>query len=202
MDNSDPDKTKKSDVNLPPIKLPPPDPFDTRNSNEGKNTLGKNTKAKDKKKSRHPTDRYEDVRREKKGGGCCASLGCLALLLILLVVGGVGYAGYVMAGDLKGYAVVQLRGREETVSESPTEPTIYIGQGRVIYNVPQTSAPVAIFAPEIEVSGEFQESLHLRGGKVTCQAGAICQKNLDVYAVEFVDEGIEVKGEKKGKTIK
>ncbi len=203
MENSDSDKPKKGDVNLPPIKLPPPDPFDTRNSNEGKNTFSKKLKNQDKKKKgRHPTDAYQDVRREKKGAGCCASLGCLVVLIFLLVVGAVGFAGYVMAGDLKGYTLVTLREDEATVSEAPAEPTLYVGQKRLIYNVPQTSVPVAIFAAEIVVQGEFQESLHLRGAKVTCQGGSICHKNLDVYAVEYIDEGIQVNGEKKGKTIK
>jgi len=202
MDNSDPDKPKPSEVNLPPIKLPPPDPFDTRNSKEGKTTFSKKSKEDKKKKSRHPTDKYQDVRREKKGTGCCASLGCFVVLVFLLVAGSVAYVGYVMAGDLKGYTVVQLRGEEETISEAPSEATLYIGPKRVVYNAPQTSVPVAIFAPEIQVLGEFHESLHLRGAKVTCQQGAICQKNLDVYALEFIDEGIQVNGEKKGKTLK
>lgn len=203
MSNSEEQGSKDSEVNVPPIKLPDPDPFDTSKSNEGSNSIQKRKKKqqKKKKKGRHPLDQYQDVRREKKGFGCCGGIGCLALVLILIVLGAGVYGSYYLFGDLKDYKIVQLEGVEETISDAPTEPTLFVGKGTVIYNVPITTVPLAVAGNVVEVSGEFEDKLSLRGAKVTCRVGTHCKGDLNVFAVEFIDEGAVVDGAKSGKTL-
>ncbi|MDF1816224.1 MAG: hypothetical protein P1V20_28750 [Verrucomicrobiales bacterium] len=202
MSNSE-DETppRDSDVNLPPIKLPEPDPFDTTKSNEGKNSFLKKKKKQDKKKGRHPLDRYQDVRKAKKGMGCCGGIGCFALIVVLLVVGAAGYGGYLLFGDFKDYTIVQLEGAEETISTAPGEPTFYFGKGKVVYNAPQSSVPIGVFGSEVEVSGEFFDNLSIRSPRVTLRSGTHVHKNLNIFAVEYIDEGAVVDGKKSGKTL-
>lgn len=188
------ENSEDEDINLPPIKLPEPDPFEKPDKGSGKK--GKKSK---KKKGRHPTDKYKDVRREKKGG-CCGCFGILALIFLLLV-GAFGFFGYVMFGEAKGYNVVQLEGRDEVISTAPEVATFYVGQGNVTYNVPQTSVPVMILGQNVDVSGEFSDNLSLRGSQITCRIGTHVRGDFSVYAVKYVDEGIQVDGAKSGKML-
>ncbi|MDF1753561.1 MAG: hypothetical protein P1U89_12355 [Verrucomicrobiales bacterium] len=199
---SDPgdESSKDPNISIPPIKLPEPDPFDTSGA---KDSRKQGKKAKKQKKGRHPLDQYKDVRKERKDWGCCGGLGCFALLILLIVVGGVGYCGYILAGDFKeGYEIVQLKGAEEIISTAPTTPTVYINsQGKIIYDAPATSVALGLVGQEVEVNGSFADNLLIRGVKVTCNNGTHVQSDLNIYAVEYQDNGVRVDGEKKGKVL-
>lgn len=188
------ENSEDEDIKLPPIKLPEPDPFDK--PDKGSSKKGKKSK---KKKGRHPLDGYKDVRKEKKGG-CCGCLGILALIL-LLVVGVFGFCGYVMFGEAKDYNVVQLESRDEIISSAPDVATFFVGQGNVTYNAPQTTVPIMILGQNVEVSGDFSDNLSLRGSQITCRVGTHVRGDFSVYAVKYIDEGIQVDGTKSGKML-
>ena len=101
----------------------------------------------------------------------------------------------------EGYTVVNLEAIGSTVSTAPVVPTLYIGQ-TVTYNAPVTSVPIAIVGQEITVSGEFLKEVSLTGVKVTGFATARFEEGLEVYAAEFYDQGITLKGNLTGQVMK
>jgi len=123
--------------------------------------------------------------------------------LILLIVAFVSAATYFGPGRFvaEGYTVVNLKDGEAHVNAAPDEPTLYIGRA-VTYSAPLTSVPVAIIAREITVSGDFLKKVSLTGAKVTALSTARFAENLKVYAAEFIDQGITLKGELSGRVMK
>lgn len=197
------DSTEDSDINVPPIKLPTPDRFDT-SKGDSSTKLGKKTRKQKKKKSKHPLDLHNNKKPRGNGaGGCCGAIGCFVLLIILVLVGGIGIPAYTLFKDFgDGYKVVQLEGLEEVISVAPNEPTLYVNpQGKIIYNAPQTAVRIGLVAQQVEVSGQFAGKLLIRGSKVTCKSNTHCLSDLNVYAVRFIDEGARVDGVKEGKTL-
>lgn len=187
---SDSSKEYEMPEGIPAPPLPKPDSFDLKNLQEG--TSEAYSKKAGKKEKPHPTDIYNASRnmKHKKGGKACGCLGCFGLIILLLIAAVAGGA-YYMAGDLisQGYKTVQLSGANETISTSPDEPTLYIGQ-TVTYDAPVTDVEIAILANEITFSGDFLEKASFRGAKVTGKADARTAKELNIIAVEFIDEGI------------
>lgn len=184
---------------------PPPAPNIQQTTDVGATYGGTGKEEKKKKKGRsHPTDPYEDVRKKKGCGGCCGCLGGFFALVLLLVIGlvaAVSYLGPAKYVVKDGYEMVHLTEAETIITEAPDKPTFYLGQGVVVYVPESTGTAIAIVAPEIEVSGNFQDDVSLTGAKVTCTSGSTFAKDLEIYAAEFYDKGIELKGELKGRVM-
>lgn len=200
-----------SDASTPPppndlpdgIPAPPPPRPDLKDLKHEGPTYGSEKSSKQKKKERsHPTDPYEPLKK-KKGCGCCGCLGGSLVAVVLLFLALAGAAVYFGPGRFvsEGYTVVNLEGSEATVGTAPEVPTLYIGQA-VTYEVPVTSVPVAIVGREIIVSGDFLKAVSLNGVKVTGLNTARFAENLEVYAAEFSDQGITLKGELTGRVMK
>lgn len=198
MENEKNNGSEEQDVNLPPINLPPPDKFDTSRGS----AASKKKKRKKKKMSRnHPTDSYKDHR--KPASGCCSAIGCFgffALILVLAVAGGVGWF---FLPFKSGYTFLRIDEPEIVITDAPDEATVFVApQSTVRYEAPTTTVPLGIVAKEVELSGSFLEDVTIRASQVTCRSEGTYSKNLDVYAVEFVNEGITVEGEMKGKSMR
>lgn len=189
--------------NLPDgIPAPPPPRPDLKDLKHEGPTYGAEKSSKKKKKERtHPTDPYEPLK--KKGCGCCGCLGGSLVAVVILLIALIGAVAYFGPGRfvVEGYTVVNLEGAEASVITAPDQPTLYIGQA-VTYNAPVTSVPVAIVAREITVSGDFLKKVSLTGAKVTGLSNARFAENLEVYAGEFFDQGITLKGELTGRVMK
>ncbi len=145
----------------------------------------------------HPTDAYPPLKKKK--GGCCGCVGSATLALTSLFIVLVGAVAYFGPGRFvaKGYTVVRLETAETMISVPPDVATLYIGQ-MITYKPPVTTVPVAILAQEMIVSGDFHDEVSLNGIKVTALSTARFAKNLEVYAAEFFDKGITLKGELDG----
>lgn len=202
-----------SDASIPPppqdlpdgIPAPPPPRPDLKDLNHEGPTYGseKSSQRKNKKRERsHPTDPYEPLKK-KNGCGCCGCLGGSLMALVVLLVVIASATVYLGPGRFvsKGFTVVNLKGTEVTVDTAPEVATLYIGNA-VTYDVPLTSVPVAIVGREIIVSGDFLKTVSLNGVKVTGSPTARFAENLEVYAAEFTDKGITLKGDLTGRVMK
>ncbi len=195
-DPSQPEPTPE----LPPDIPPPPD---IRSPQGNVPTYGSSDDPKGRKKSKdrsHPTDTYPPLRQKRGcGRGCGCFLG-FVLLLLAALAGGLFYFG---PGRFvsKGYQAVNL-GADATVDAAPTEPTCYFASGKVDWQVPVTTVPVAIIAREIHVVGDFHEEASITGVKVIATESARFAKDLEVIAAEFTDLGITLKGELTGRVMK
>ncbi len=200
MADDKPQGNDSDKVNLPPIKVPEPDQFNARDLDFEKRAKEKRKKNKDRK---HPTDGYKDVRKKRKGaGGCCAGIGCLGLIVVV-ILGVAGFFAYPVIEPVKDFARVRLDEATTTISEAPSEATLYFSGGSVTYSAPRTDVPIAIVATEVRISGDYTENVYLCGIKQTkVESGARFLKNLDVYTLDFVNEDADVRGELTGKTLK
>ncbi|HRQ91128.1 MAG TPA: hypothetical protein PLA50_20220, partial [Bacteroidia bacterium] len=160
--------------------------------------------AKSKGRSPHPTDSYPPLKKKKGCGGCCGCLTGIIVLVVLLLVAGVVATGYFGPGRFvkDGYKVVNLEGDDVTVDTAPTEGTFYLATGIVRWQVPSTDVPVALLGREVIMEGDFLEDVSLTAAKVTGTDKARFAKDLEVYAAEFHDLGITLKGKLKGRVIK
>jgi hypothetical protein len=206
---------KSEDLGMPEGIAPPPMPKpDLHDIIKEGPTYGEEKMDRKKKKRRgkkdasgggHPLDRVSINGRgpmqSKKG--CCGCIGGCFVLVVLffvalfVVVGWIGPARHLM----KGYEVVNhFDSPTVTISEAPDKPTAYLGN-EIIYNAPQTKVPVAIYGQNITVSGDFWETATLTGTKVTAMTTARFAKDLEIWAAEFIDEGLTLKGELQGRVI-
>ncbi len=198
--------TPEPDRNLPDgiPAPPPPRPPDLKDPRNAGPTYGDKDSKKTKKKRgerTHPTDPYPKL---KKRGGCCGCLGGM-LVIVLLVAVGIGVAvSYFGPGRFvkEGYKVVNLKEQESVIDSAPSEMTLYIASGSVTWNASVTQVPVAILAREVNVSGDFHENVSITAAKVTATPQARFAKDLEIYAAEFSDGGITLKGALKGRVIK
>lgn len=189
----------------PPITMPAPDLIDPRK--EGPTYGGdpkKNKKArKERGKRSHPLDPYEPMKKKKGCGGCCGCVGGFVGLVVLLMIALIVAVGWFGPGRyvFDGYEVVNLEEEQAMITEAPEKPTYYIGQN-IEYNAPSTLVSIAILGTEVKVSGYFGKDLGLSGVKVTGTSATTISGDLEVYASEFYDEGITLKGELTGKVMK
>lgn len=189
----------------PPITMPTPDLVDPRK--EGPTYGGDPKKEKKSRKKRgthsHPLDPYEPLKKKKGCRGCCGCLGgILGLIVVLLialtvVVGWFGPGRYV----IDGYEVVSFEEKQTMITEAPDKPTYYIGQ-EIEYNAPSTAVAIAILGSDVTVSGYFGKDLSISAAKVTVKSSTTISGDLEVYAAEFYDEGVNLKGELKGRAMK
>ncbi len=133
---------------------------------------------------------------DKKGCGCGSIIFFTLLLAIGLIVGG----AYWLMQPFKKAGFVEQRGQKITVSEAPTEKTLYLSD-TVNLSAGQVGVEIGIFAPIVELSGTYTEDVYIRAGTVHCAPGTVFQKDLDVIAIQYVNEGTVV-GELKGRIMR
>jgi hypothetical protein len=189
----------------PPEILPKPDIKDFRAAGP---TYGAETAkpSKRRKKERsHPTDPYEPLRKRHGCFGCGGCLAAVAVLVILLVASLVGAYFWMGPGRFvsRGYTVVNLGDQESAeITAVPDKPTVFLAPGKLRYHVPVTQVPVAIYARELHVEGDFHDEASLNAVKVTASAKARFAKDLEVNAAEFTDEGLTLKGALGGRVLR
>lgn len=188
----------------PPAILPPPDIKDPKKSGPTYGVTTSSSKRKRKKNERtHPTDPYPPLSRGKGRPGCHGCLGIVALLLVLAILGVV--AGYFWIGPgrfvSRGYTVVNLGTSDSTVETAPDKPTVFLASGTLLYRVPVTKVPVALFAREIEIEGDFHDTTSVNAVKVTATSRARFAKDLEIHAAEFTDQGLTLRGNLTGRTL-
>lgn len=193
---------------LPPGIPPPPPPRPDLRDFRGEGATygerdepGKRGKRGKKDKSttpRHPTDPYEPLKKPRR---LLARLVVVFAILVLLAAGAAAllvFAGpgrYVRAG----YEVVKLRSEEAVIDAAPDRATLYLGPGKISYSAPRTIVPVAFLAREVALSGDFHEEVSITCAKTALPPQARFAKDLEVYALEFRDGGITLKGRLKGR---
>ncbi len=204
QDESDPNESLPEGVPAPP--MPKPDLHNIIEEGPTYKTENeKDRKRKRKKKSsQHPLDRVAAPGTPAPGSkkSCCACGGCALLVIVLLIgalIGGVAWFGPGRFAK-EGYEVVQFETAREIVQTAPDSPTLYVGQ-EIIYEAPSTEVPIAIIGSEITISGDFLESVSLTGAKVTATPEARFAKDLELYALEFKDEGLTLNGSLKGRVM-
>lgn len=197
----EPEKASKEAPPSPPPIMPTPDIVD--GSKAGPTYGGDPTKQKaEKGKRKHPLDPYAPLKK-RKGCGCCGCLGggvavIVALFLVLvLVIAWAGPARYLF----RGYEVVNLEDEMTTITTAPTEPTYYLGQ-KIDYQAPATSVSIAILGTEVSLSGKFEKSVSVTAAKFFGKPSTAIAGDLEVYAAEFYDEGIQLNGELSGSVMK
>ncbi len=201
------EESKESVSGMPDgIPAPPPPKPNVIDPSADQPTYGgsKSADKKEKKGRRHPTDPYEPLKKKKGCGGCCGCLAGAGVLVVILLVALTAAVYFVGPGRYiakEGYIPVTFEEPETTISEAPDKPTMYIGNN-ITYNAPTTNVAIAIFGAEVTVDGDFTEDVSLTGAKVTGTATARFAKDLEVFAAEFYDKGIFLKGNLKGRVMK
>ncbi|MEM9016972.1 MAG: hypothetical protein AAGC68_08155 [Verrucomicrobiota bacterium] len=206
MSTEDPSE-KESSTDMPKGIPAPPTPKPNLHDNaKAGPTYGRGPeekkKTKRKKKATHPTDLHH--KKKKKGCGCLGCLGGSLLVLALLIVGLFLAVGWFGPGRFvtEGYSVVSVSEESYVISEAPEKPTYYIGSGSIEYNAPESVVPIAIAAREIVVIGTFYGDVSLTAPRVIAGEGSRFVTDLEVYAAEFIDEGITVEGNLEGSVLK
>ncbi len=189
----------------PPAIIPKPDIKDFRAAGP---TYGAETSKASKKRKRertHPTDPYAPLPKRRGCFGCGGCLGSVAILFILFVAALVGTYFWMGPGRFvsRGYTVVNLSGQESAeITAAPDKPTVFLAPGSLRYQVPVTQVPVAIYARELHVEGDFHDEASLNAVKIKATARARFAKDLEINAVEFTDEGLTLKGILNGRVIR
>ncbi len=188
------------------IPAPPPPKPNVIDPSADQPTYGgsKSADKKRKKGNRHPTDPYEPLKKKNGCGGCCGCLvgsGVLVAILFVALIAAVYFVGPGRYIATEGYEPVTFQDPATTISEAPDKPTMYIGNN-ITYNAPTTNVAIAILGAEITVDGDFTEDVSLTGAKVTGAATARFAKDLEVFAAEFYDKGLFLKGNLTGRVMK
>ncbi len=202
-DSSKSPEDRKTDELPEGIKAPPPPDPDLLDQSTLGPTYTRDPDGKRTKKGRsHPTDPYEPI---KKRSGCSGFCGCLSgigiivaavFITLVVVVSCFGPGKYAFAG----YKVVVLNEAEATITEPPTEATWFIGK-KITYSVPETRFPVAISGVVITIGGQFYQAVSLSANEVNGKPTAHFNRDLEIYANIFNDEGITLKGNLTGRVI-
>jgi len=201
------DDSSKSPEDLKTDELPegikaPPDPDLLDQSTLGPTYTLDSDGKRTKKVRSHPTDPYEPLKKKNGCGGCCGCLTGIGIIVaalfitLVVVISCFGPGKYAFAG----YKVVILDDSEATITEAPTEAIWFIGNN-VTYSVPETRFPVAISAAEITIGGQFYQAVSLFANQVNGKPTAYFNRDLEVYANIFNDEGISLKGNLTGRVI-
>jgi hypothetical protein len=124
---------------------------------------------------------------KSSGSGCLKATG-IGCLVILIGLGVVGYAGYrfvkrqytaVMERyEREGYKKVE--GQLIDVTETVTEPTIFVGQ--VVKIKKGSERGLALLCQTAEIDGKIAGNVHFYGQMLTIHKGAQLMRDLDVTA--------------------
>jgi hypothetical protein len=206
-ENRDPDLEMPEGIAPPP--MPKPDLHDiikegpTYGEQDSSSKKGKAGK----KKSSHPLDTVatpDKLPTNKSGGNACCVCVLVGLLLIALLAVTLVWAFFNIGPGRplkEDHEVVNHTDKETvTITEAPDAATYYVGN-RIVYEAPVTKAPVSFFGKTVHLNGDYYENVMVTGAKVTCTGSARFAKDLEIWAVEFIDEGITLKGELKGRVI-
>jgi len=190
----------------PPPPVPNPDLVDPRKA--GPTYGGTPDKKKRRKKGKqgmtHPTDLHHSKPPKSARRGCCGCLAAVSFVAVLLVaallaaVAWYGPGRYAISED---YRVVTFNEDDAVITEAPTEATLYMGRN-LLYEVEQTRVPVAFFAVEVVLNGDFWEDTSATATRVVGGPTARFAKNLEVFALEFEDQGVDLRGELRGRVTK
>lgn len=212
------EKNGKDDPNfgMPEGIAPPPMPKpDLRSIGEEGPTYGKRRsdggKSKRRKKNsepegyRHPLDSVaapgQQPKQARKGCcGCVAGIFAFFILISIAITVVVGWFGPARP-IFDGYEIVNHTGEETVViSTAPEGPTYYFGN-ELVYEPAVTEVPVAFAGRVVMLGGEFREPVTAAAAKVVGTERASFAKDLSIWAGEFVDEGIQLGGELKGRVF-
>ncbi len=180
---------------------PPPNIMNSSKVGPTYSDLETGKKKRRKKGRNHPTDAYEPMEKKKGCGGCCGCFGGAAALVVLALIAAVIWTGYYGPGRYfidREFEKVALKDDTTTITEAPEDPTFYIGNN-VVYEVPETTVPIAIVGSEVTVNGDFLDNVTITAAKITAAKGTRIAGDLEVWAGEFYDKGIVLKGELKGR---
>lgn len=210
-DSEDRDPDLEMPEGIAPPPMPKPDLHDivkegpTYGEKDSGKKKGKRRK-KEQKKSSHPLDNVATpgkVPKNKSGKGCCGCIFGFFALVLLLFVGLTAAVGVYGPGRhaKDGYEMVNHTDKETiTISEAPDKPTYYLGN-EIVYEAPVTEVPVAFAGTNVYITGDFHDNVTITGAKVVGTSSARFAKDLEVWAVEFVDEGITLRGDLKGRVM-
>ena len=114
----------------------------------------------------------------------CGS-GCLVLVLVLIgliVFGAHFFSAKVekMSSEFEDLGYEKVSGQMLEITESPTEPTLYLGQSVKLLDDVDTD--VAIVAQAAEIHATVNGTVHFRGQMLTIQPKAVLKKDLDLKA--------------------
>lgn len=170
--------------------LPKPDSFKKLppSAHEPGGSAGAGVLKRRKKKKKKDAD--------KKGCGC----GSFIIFTLLLLVSVLVAATFWLMQPFKKADFVEQRAISIGITEAPTEKTMFLGN-TVDISADQVDVEIGVFASSVELSGTFSENVYLRAAKVHCAPGTVFQKDLDVLALEYINEGTVV-GELKGKIVR
>lgn len=150
----------------------------------------------------HPLDPYAPL---KQRGGCKKTFGCffggVAILVVLFLVLVFAVAKMGPGKHLfSDYEVVHLEEAEAVITTPPDRPTCYFGQ-TIEYRATVTETSIAIVGTDVTVSGIFFKDLSVTAAKFKATSSTRISGNLEVYAAEFYDEGIDLRGELSGSVM-
>ncbi|MEM9281457.1 MAG: hypothetical protein AAGA96_06500 [Verrucomicrobiota bacterium] len=151
----------------------------------------------------HPTDPYSPLKKQtgcKSCFGCLAAMAALLILSLMAILTVLGVHGP-LRPILDGHKYVRLSDSNSIISEAPEIPTYFVGE-TIHYTAPLTSVPVAFAGEEITLSGDFHEEVTATAERVTGKSTARFAKDLVLFTPYFVNEGILLKGERKGRVMK
>lgn len=135
--------------------------------------------------------------KKKKGGcGCLIALTLLGLVPLGLVV--VVALLSIRQFDAAGY--VQQRSGMIRIVEPSEVKTLYIA-GTITDEDHVTPAEVAYTAASVELSGIYEEDVYVRAISFHCTPGTVFEKNLEVFALSYHNEGTII-GELKGRIVR
>jgi hypothetical protein len=140
----------------------------------------------------------EGGKPRKKTGGC----GCLtiAALLLLIPTGLITVALALSINQFEKEGFVQQRSTVVKVEQSPEDKTLFLGVS-LSNEAPLTTVETAYVGADVILSGTYTESVFARGVAVHCTPGSIFEKDLEVYALSFHNEG-KIAGELKGQIVR
>ncbi len=174
--------------------LPPPKPFQAaaENATYGGGLSREKFESKNKRKRKDPSSQLRPASKHLFSKILVTLL--IAAILLVTVLLYLGPGRFVA----KGYHIVNLGATPDIIIEAPTSPTCYLSSGTIRYQVPITQTAVAFIAQEIIVEGDFYEQASLTALKIAASSKARFAKDLELYAIEFLNGGITLKGRLSG----
>lgn len=193
---SKPDSADRVDSAREIPTLPPPKPFQAAAENAtyggGLSREKFESKNKHKRKRKDPSSQLRPASKHLFSKILVTLL--IAAILLVTVLLYIGPGRFVA----KGYRIVNLGATPDIIIAAPTSPTCYLSSGTIRYQVPITQTSVAFIAREIIVEGDFYEQTSLTALKIAASSKARFAKDLELYAIEFLNGGITLKGQISG----
>lgn len=138
-------------------------------------------------------------KKEKKSSKSKTGCGCLVVLgsLILIPVAILTIVSIISIKQFENAGYVQQRSGIIKIVDAPEEKTLYIA-GSIDDGETAIPVEIAYTAMAVELSGTYQEDVYIRAIHVHCAPGSVFEKDLEIFAVNFDNEGTII-GELKGR---